>query len=66
MRIFLYKCNLTEQDRQKYLGIIIEETNRLSHLIKELFDLAKMDENSFIIEKECLQLNEFLANIGEN
>jgi len=62
----LYKRNLTEQDRQKYLGIIIEETNRLSHLIRELFDLAKMDENSFIIEKECLQLNEFLANIGEN
>ncbi len=54
---------MTEQDRQKYLGIIIEETNRLSHLIRELFELAKMDENSFIIEKECLQLNEFLENI---
>lgn len=60
----LYKRNLTEQDRQKYLDIIIEETNRLSHLIRELFDLAKMDENSFIIEKECLQLNEFLENIN--
>ncbi|MGG2056703.1 HAMP domain-containing sensor histidine kinase [Lysinibacillus pakistanensis] len=59
----LYKRNLTEQDRQKYLSIIIEETNRLSHLIRELFDLAKMDENSFIIEKECLQLNEILENI---
>lgn len=61
----LYKRSLTEQDRQKYLGIIIEETNRLSLLIKDLFDLAKMDENSFMIEKECLQLNTFLANIEE-
>ena len=59
----LYKRDLTEQDRQKYLGIIIEETNRLSRLIKDLFDLAKMDENAFVINKECLQLDELVASI---
>ncbi|WP_139114491.1 MULTISPECIES: sensor histidine kinase [Lysinibacillus] len=59
----LYKRDLTERDRQKYLGIIIEETNRLSRLIKDLFDLAKMDENSFVIDKESLHLDKFLANI---
>ncbi|MDM5250487.1 HAMP domain-containing sensor histidine kinase [Lysinibacillus sp. G4S2] len=59
----LYKRDLTEQDRQKYLSIIIEETNRLSRLIKDLFDLAKMDENSFVIDKEYLHLDEFLVNI---
>ena len=59
----LYKRDLTERDRQKYLGIIIEETNRLSRLIKDLFDLAKMDENSFVIDKENLHLDKFLANI---
>lgn len=59
----LYKRDLTERDRQKYLGIIIEETDRLSRLIKDLFDLAKMDENSFVIDKESLHLDKFLANI---
>ncbi|MGE7915544.1 ATP-binding protein [Lysinibacillus xylanilyticus] len=59
----LYKRDLTERDRQKYLGIIIEETNRLSRLIKDLFDLAKMDENSFVIDKESLHLDKFLVNI---
>ncbi|MFJ7669569.1 ATP-binding protein [Lysinibacillus sp. NPDC097195] len=59
----LYKRDLTEQDRQKYLSIIIEETNRLSRLIQDLFDLAKMDENAFVINKECLQLDEFVTSI---
>lgn len=59
----LYKRNLTEEDKKKYLVIIIEETNRLSRLIKDLFDLAKLDENSFVIEKEWLDMKEFFANI---
>lgn len=59
----LYKRNLTEEDKKKYLGIIIEETNRLSRLIKDLFDLAKLDENSFVIEKERLDMKEFFTNI---
>ncbi len=61
----LAKRELTEQDRQKYLTIIIEETNRLSRLIKDLFDLAKMDENSFMIEKHCLHLESFFSSIEE-
>lgn len=59
----LSKRDLTEQDRQKYLAIIIEETNRLSRLIKDLFDLAKMDENSFVIEQQNVHLNSFFTNI---
>ena len=59
----LYKRDLTEEDKNKYLVIIIEETNRLSRLIKDLFDLAKLDENSFVIEKERLEMNAFFANI---
>ncbi|WP_445478554.1 ATP-binding protein [Lysinibacillus irui] len=61
----LAKRDLTEQDRQKYLAIIIEETNRLSRLIKDLFDLAKMDENSFVIEKQCIQLHSFITSMEE-
>ncbi|KPN96602.1 HAMP domain-containing sensor histidine kinase [Lysinibacillus sp. ZYM-1] len=59
----LYKRDLTGHDRQKYLAIILEETNRLSRLIKDLFDLAKMDENSFVIEKQSLSLHAFFISI---
>lgn len=62
----LSKRDLTEQDRQKYLAIIIEETNRLSRLIKDLFDLAKMDENSFVIEQQNVHLNSFFTNIEKS
>lgn len=53
----------TGQDRENYLAIIFEEAENLSKLIKELFDLAKMDENNFSIDKESVHLLPFLENI---
>ena len=50
------KGNLSSEERDQYLSIIVDETDRLAKLIKELFDLAKMDQNTFLIEKECDQL----------
>ena len=40
------------------------KTIRLTLLIKELFDLAKMDQNTFVIEKERFNLNEFFTKIS--
>ena len=59
------KRNLSKEEREKYLTIIVEETNRLANLIKELFDLAKLDQNSFIIEKETINLNQFFAKVEQ-
>lgn len=59
------KRELSEEDRKKYLNIISEETNRLSVLIKELFDLAQMDQNSFDIEKERIHLNHFMDRLEQ-
>lgn len=53
------------EDRNKYLGIIHEETLKLSKLVKELFHLAKMDENSFSIEKEEVHLLPYFEMIIE-
>lgn len=61
----VHKRNLSIEDRYKYLKIIHEETNRLSDLIKDLFDLAKMDKNSFIIQKKAIDLTDFIANIEQ-
>ncbi|MFP5112735.1 sensor histidine kinase [Bacillaceae bacterium C204] len=51
------------EDRDKYLGIIFEETGKLSKLVKDLFNLAKIDENTFSIEKEKVHLRPYFQSI---
>lgn len=59
------KRNLTNEEREKYLSIILEETTRLSELIKDLFDLAKIDKNSFIIQKKLIKLSDFFFKMEQ-
>lgn len=61
----LNKRSLSSDEKEKYLTIILEESNRLSGLIKELFELAKVDQNSFLIQKELINLNEFINKINK-
>lgn len=55
----VHKRNLPRDEQEKYLEIILEESNRLSVLIRELFDLAKFDQNTFVIQKKRIDLGEF-------
>ena len=57
------KEGTTSEDRSQYLRIIHEEATKLSGLVKGLFDLAKMDENTFTIKKERLELCAFMRGI---
>ncbi len=57
--------NLEEKDRSQYLEIIQEESQRVSSLLKELFDLAKLDQNTFSINKEQVNLSNFFQAIYE-
>jgi two-component system, OmpR family, sensor histidine kinase ArlS len=57
--------NLEEKDRAKYLEIIQEESQRVSRLLKELFELAKLDQNTFSINKEQVNLSSFFHSIYE-
>lgn len=61
----VHKRNPSKEEREKYLSIIVEETNRLSELIKELFDLAKMDENTFAVQEEPINLNDIFNKIKQ-
>lgn len=56
---------LNEADRVRYLNIICEESERVSRLLKELFDLAKLDQNTFTIKTETVDLNPFLKSVYE-
>ncbi|WP_045519401.1 sensor histidine kinase [Neobacillus niacini] len=55
--------NLDETDRVQYLDIIKEESQRVSSLVKELFDLAKLDQNRFSINKEKVNFSKFAQSI---
>lgn len=54
---------LEEEERAKYLSIIHEEAEHMQKLVKDLFELAKMDQHSFQIEKEPTPLCLFLKKV---
>lgn len=57
------KRDLKSEEQEIYLKIIFEETIHLSELIKDLFDLARIDKNSFVIQKKTIRLDEILNRI---
>ena len=48
--------NTSPQEQKEYIGIIREETAHLTELIRQLFELAQMDHNQFLIKKENFSL----------
>ncbi|MFS0574539.1 HAMP domain-containing sensor histidine kinase [Sporosarcina sp. 179-K 3D1 HS] len=54
---------LDEKEREHYLKIIEEESNRMKDLVKNLLDLAKMDENTFTVSKEYFWARPFLEDV---
>lgn len=57
------RSNLTEPERANYLGIIREETARLTRLMEDLMTLAQLEENNFKIEKEPVAVAPFVAQL---
>lgn len=61
----LRKQSLPKEDMEKYLTIIVDEAKRLTQLVKELFELAKLDQNQFAIAKEHVDLHPFFEKIEQ-
>lgn len=57
--------NIKEEEREKYLTIIYEEAEHMQKLVKELFELAKMDQHSFHIHQSSTNLCSFLRKVYE-
>ncbi|UJL47130.1 ATP-binding protein [Virgibacillus sp. NKC19-16] len=57
--------DITDLDREEYIGIIREETEQLNVLIKNLFELAKMDQNQFDIKREKVVLGELIQSLAD-
>jgi signal transduction histidine kinase len=57
--------NMEEEERNRYLSIIYEEAEHMQKLVKDLFELAKMDQHSFRIHKEPTNLYAFLKKLHD-
>ncbi|MED4074511.1 sensor histidine kinase [Priestia endophytica] len=53
----------SETEKDKYLTIIQEEAQRLSQLVKDLFQLAQLDQNKFLVQKQNVNLHSYLHTI---
>ncbi|APC49043.1 HAMP domain-containing protein [Virgibacillus dakarensis] len=59
------KQDITDEERKEYLDIIREETEHLTVLVKNLFDLARMDENRFVINRKNVNFRQLIQTIEE-
>ncbi|KGR80074.1 sensor histidine kinase [Ureibacillus manganicus] len=55
--------DLSDDDRVHYIKIIGEESERMKELVKNLLDLAKMDETTFTVSKEHFSVRPFFDNV---
>ncbi|MFZ3590080.1 sensor histidine kinase [Bacillus sp. DJP31] len=57
------RSSISDKDRDQYLAIIKEEITNLAKLIHTLFELAKVDQHSFQVCKQKVNLHTFLEKI---
>jgi signal transduction histidine kinase len=62
--LLLKSSDLTEQEKQQYLRIAHENANRLSGLVEELFELAKLDANEVRPQQEPFSLAELVYDVS--
>lgn len=61
----LSRNGITNAEKEEYIEIIREETEELTVLVKRLFDLAKMDQNMFIIDKQKVIFEQLIHTVTE-
>lgn len=61
----LSRDGIPDEERSEYIEIIREETEQLAVLVKRLFELAKMDQNMFTIDKQMVRFEQLIYSIVE-
>jgi signal transduction histidine kinase len=50
------------EDRKQFLGVIVAETERLTRLVNEILDLAKLESGTTTWHMECIDLREVVSH----
>lgn len=61
--LMMKKNELPESDRNKYLQIVLDSSAKLSRLVEELFQYAKLEANLIVPQKESFLINELVSDI---
>lgn len=61
----LKEDTLSAEERKRYLQIVIGQSDRLKHLITELFELAKLDSVETLLSVEPFSLAELIQDIAQ-
>ncbi|MEZ5103551.1 MAG: HAMP domain-containing sensor histidine kinase [Draconibacterium sp.] len=56
---------LTEEERKKYLEIILQNSENLSKLVNDLFELSKLESNPQMIKQEPVQVAELVQDVAD-
>lgn len=54
---------LSIEERKTYLAIIKDESDHVVNLVEDLFELAQLETHNFRIEKQVINLHDFIARI---
>ena len=57
----LQKCDIHDEDAQKYMQVIAEKSNKLKRLIEDLIEASKVSTGNVTLNKTLLNLNELAA-----
>ncbi len=61
----LMKPNENEENRQKYLQIIMKGSQKLRKLVDDLFELSKLQSNQRMMHPESIQMAELIQDISD-
>ncbi len=59
------KIPKTDDAKEEYYNIIVDEANRMNKLVKDLLDLSGYESGTYRIEKTTFELNELISNAIE-
>lgn len=59
------KISASEEERKQYLDVAFAQSKRLSTLVDELFELAKLDSCESIVYAEPFSLGELMHDVGQ-
>lgn len=54
---------LSDEERKKYIDVIIQSTGTLTTLVSDILKISKLDNNKVVVEKDNYQLDEQLREV---
>jgi len=64
--MLLQKADISQEHVKKYANIIFEENKRLEQQVERVLNVAKLDKNELVLNKEIIDIKEILFQLKEN